>query len=88
MQFPAQAIRSPEHFRYNLVLKTEVPETITDRSSVVHDLAHWSDHDLAKQVILLNSRLNELSVESKNAQIGVQTGKLWSSEVGTADLQG
>ena len=43
---------------------------------------------LAEHFILLNSRLNELSVESKNVQIGVRKGKLWSFEVDAADSQG
>ena len=85
-QFLAQAIRSPKHFRYNLVLKTEVLETRMDRSLAVHDRDHCSAHVLAQHFILLNSRLNEIFVESKNAQIGVRTGKLWSSEVGAADF--
>ena len=55
-----------------------------DCFSTLHDPADG----LADHFILLNSILNELSVESKNAQIGVRTGKLWSSEVGVADSQG
>ena len=71
-KFPSQDIRSPEHFRYNQVPKTEVPETRTDCSSIVHDPAHCSENILAKNFILLNFRLNEIFVESKNPQIGVR----------------
>ena len=87
-QFLAQAKRSPKHFRYKPVPKTEVPETKTNHSSTVRDPAQWSAHVLAKHFILLNSRLNELSVESRNARIGVHTRKLWSSKVDAADSQG
>ena len=87
-QFPAQAIRSLEHFRYNPVSKTEVPETRTDLFSTVRDPSHCSAHGLAENFILLNFRLHELSVESKNTRIRVRTGKLWPSEVGAADSQG
>ena len=55
-----------------------------DHSSTVSDPTHILD----EHFILLNSRLNELSVESKNVQIGVRTGKLWPSEVDAADSQG
>ena len=87
-QFPAQAIHGPEHFRYNLVPKTEVRETRTDNSSTIHDPAQCSAHVLSEKFILLNSRLNLLFVESKNASIGVPTRKLWLSEVDAADSQG
>ena len=87
MQCPYHSIHSPEHFRYNPVPKTEVPKTRTDLSSTVHDLTHWLAHVLDEHFILLNSRLNKISVDSKNAQIGVRTGKLWPSEVGAADSQ-
>ena len=84
-QFPAQAIRSPEHLRYNSVPKTEVSKTRTDRSSTVRDQTHCSAHGLVEHFILLNFRLNKFSVESKNVQIGFRAGKLWLSEVGAAD---
>ena len=87
-QFLAQAISSPKHFRYKPIPKIEVPETKTDHFSTLCDPAQCLAHGLAENFILLNSRLNELSVESKNARIGVRTGKLWSSEVDTADSQG
>ena len=87
-QFPAQARRSPKNFRYKPVSKTKVPETRTDHSSTVSDPAQCSAHVLAKHFILLNSRLNELSVESKNARIGVHTRKLWSFKVDAANSQG
>ena len=77
MQFPAQTICSPEHFRYNLVPKTEVPETRTDLFSTFRDPAHCSAHVLAENFILSNSRLHNIFVESKNTQIGVRTKKLW-----------
>ena len=32
----------------------------------------------------LDSRLRDLSIESKNAQNGLRTRKLWSSEVGAS----
>ena len=35
--------------------------------------------------IWLNSRLKDLFIESKNAQIGVRTRKLWSSKVEATD---
>ena len=38
--------------------------------------------------IWLNSILKDLFVESKNVQIGVQTVKLWSSEVEATDSHG
>ena len=38
--------------------------------------------------IWLNSRLKELSIESKNVQIGVRTRKLWSSKVEAVDSHG
>ena len=87
-QFPNHAIHIFEHFRYNSVPKTEVPKTRMDRSSTVRNPTHYSAHGLAENFILLNSRLHELSIESKNAQIGIRTGKLWSSKVSTADSQG
>ena len=87
-QFHAQAISSPKHFRYKPVLKTEVPKTIMDHSSTVHDPAQCSAHGLVKNFILLNSRLKELFVEAKNPRIGVRTGQLWPSEVDAADSQG
>ena len=34
----------------------------------------------------MDSRLKGISIESKNAQNGLRTGKLWSSEDGTAKL--
>ena len=34
----------------------------------------------------MDSILKGISIESKNAQNGLRTGKLWSSEVGTAEL--
>ena len=86
-QFPAQAIRNPKHFRYKPVLKTEVLETRKDHSSTVLDLAQCSTHGLAEHFILLNSRLNEIFIESKNTRIGVQMRKLWSSEVDAVDSQ-
>ena len=61
--------------------------TRTDHSSTVHDPAQCSAQGLAENFILLNSRLDELSVESKNEIIGVRTRKLWLSEVDTADSQ-
>ena len=67
MQFPTQAIHNSEHFRYNQVPKTKVSETRTNRSSTVRDPDHCSAHGLTENFILLNSRLNEISVESKNA---------------------
>ena len=88
MQFPAQAICTPEHFRYNPIPKTKVLKTRTDLFSTIHDPAHYSAHDLAEHFILLYFRLHEISVESKNTRIRVQTGKLWSSEVGIVDSQG
>ena len=88
MKFPTQAIRSPKHLRYKPVLKTEVSETRTDNSSTICDPDQCSAHVLDDHFILLNSRLNELSVESKNARIGVRTRKLWLSEVDAADSQG
>ena len=36
--------------------------------------------------ILLDSRLKELSIESKNACIGVRTRKLWSFKVEAANF--
>ena len=83
MQFPTQAIRSPKHFRYK-----PVPKTRTDLFSIVRDPAHCSSHGLVEHFILLNSRLHDISVESKNTRIRVWMRKLWSSEVGAADLQG
>ena len=59
-----------------------------DRSSTLHDPTHFSAHILDEHFILLNSRLNKFSVESKNTQIGIRTGKLWPSEVDAADPQG
>ena len=87
-KFPAQAIRSPNHLRYKPVPKTEVPETIMDHSSIVRDSAKCSAYNLADHFILLNFRLNELFVESKNARIEVRTRKLWQSKVVAADSQG
>ena len=66
-QFSAQAICSPGHFRYNPVEKTKVSKTRMDCSTTVRDPAHYSAHGLAENFILLNSRLNKLSVESINA---------------------
>ena len=37
--------------------------------------------------ILLDSRLRYISIESKNAQNGLRTRKLWSSEVGASHEQ-
>ena len=37
--------------------------------------------------ICLDSRLRELSIESKNVQNELRMGKLWSSEVGTSHEQ-
>ena len=87
-QFPAQAICSLKHFGYKTVPKTEVPETRMDNSSTVRDSAQCLAYILAEHFILLNSRLEELFVESKNEQIGVRTRKLWSSKVDAADSQG
>ena len=87
-QFPAQAIHIPKHFRYNPVPKTEVLETIVDHSSTVHDPAKSLAHGLDEIFILLNSRLNELSIESKNVRIEVRTRKLWLFEIDAADSQG
>ena len=87
-QFPAQAICSPKHFDYKLVPKTEVPETKKDYSSIVRDPDQCLAYLLAEKFILLNSILNKLSVESKNARIGVQTRKLWASKVDAIDSQG
>ena len=87
-QFPAQAIHGPKHFRYNLVPKTEVLETRTNHSSTAQDPAQCSAHVVAKNFILLHSRLNYLFVESKNERIVVSTIKLWSSAVDEADSQG
>ena len=36
--------------------------------------------------IWLDSILRDLSIESKNAQNGLRTRKLWSSEVGIVEL--
>ena len=36
--------------------------------------------------IWLDSKLRDLSIESKNEQNGLQTRKLWLSEVGAAEL--
>ena len=87
-QFPASARRSPKNFRYEPVLKTEVPEIRTVHSSTVHDPTQCSSYILAKHFILLNSRLNDLSIESKNARSEVWIRKLWSSEVDAANSQG
>ena len=57
------------------------------RSSTVCDQDHCSNHGFTDNFILLNSRLNEISVESKNMQIEVRTGKLWPSEVNVVDSQ-
>ena len=59
-----------------------------DYSSTIRDPAQCSAYILAKKFILLNSILNELSVESKNARNGVRTRKLWPSKVDVADSQG
>ena len=59
-----------------------------DHCSTVRDPYKCSAHVLDEHFILLNSRLNELSVESKNVQIRVRMGKLWPSEVDVADSQG
>ena len=87
-QFLAQAICSPKNFDYKPVPKTEVSETRTDYASTVRDPAQCSVYILAEHFILLNSRLDELSVESKNERIGVRTRKLWPSKVEAADSQG
>ena len=87
-QFPTQAICSPKHFGYKPVPKTEAPETKTDYASTVRDPTQCSIYILAEKFILLNSRLDELSVECKNARIGVRTRKLWPSKVDAADSQG
>ena len=86
--FPSQAIRNPKRFSYKPIPKTEVPETRKDHSSTFHAPDQCSAHILADHFILLDSRLNKLSIESKNVQIGVRTEKLWPSEVGAADSQG
>ena len=88
MQFPTQAICSPRYIGYKPVSKTEVPETRMDHSSTIRDLAQYLAYILVENFILLNSRLNELSLESKNARIGVRTRKLWPSKVDAADSQG
>ena len=88
MQFPAQAIRNLKHFRYKSIPKTEVSKTKTDHSSTVRDPVQCSAHGLAENFILLNSRLNEIFIEFKNARIEVWTRKLWSSEIDAADSQG
>ena len=36
--------------------------------------------------IWLDARLRDLSIEFKNAQNGLRTRKLWSSEVGISEL--
>ena len=59
-----------------------------DHSSTVCDPAEFSTHDLADHFILLDSRLNELFVESKNMRIEVRTRKVWLSEVDAIDSQG
>ena len=87
-QLPAHVICSPKHFGYKPVSKIEVPEIEMDHSSTVRDLAQCSTYILVEHFILLNSRLNELSVESKNVRIGVRTRKLWPSKVDAADSQG
>ena len=46
------------------------------------------EHQMPFTGIWLNFRLKELFVESKNMQIGVQTRKLWSSEVEAIDSHG
>ena len=87
-QFHDQAIHSPKHFSYKPIPKIEVPKTRKAHSSTFRDPTQYSDHVLAKNFILLNFRLNEISVESKNVQIRFQTGKLWSSAVDAVDSQG
>ena len=87
-QFPAQSICSPKHFGYKPIPKTEVPETRLDYSSTVHDLEQCSAYILAEHFILLNSRLDKIFVESKNARIGIRTRKVWSSKVDAVDSQG
>ena len=46
------------------------------------------EHQMPFTGIWLNSRLKNLFVESKNMQIGVQTRKLWSSEVKAINSHG
>ena len=42
--------------------------------------------NIVSSYIWMDSRLKVLSIESKNTQNGVQTKKLWSSEVGGLTL--
>ena len=65
LQFHAQAIRNPKHFRYKPVPKIEVPETRTDYSSTVRDPAQCLAHGLAEHFIILNPRLNDFSLGSR-----------------------
>ena len=44
------------------------------------------DHKMPSLGIWLDSRVIYLSIESKNAQNGLWTRKLWSSEVAVAEL--
>ena len=46
------------------------------------------EHQMTFNGIWLNSRLKDLSIEFKNAQIRVWTRKLWTSEVEVADSHG
>ena len=85
MKFLAQAICCPKRFSYKPIPKTDVSKTRTNHSSTFRDLTQCSAHVFAEKFILLNSRLNELSVESKNMQIRFRTGKLWLSEVDGAE---
>ena len=59
-----------------------------DYSSTIRDPDLCLAYILVENFILLNSRLNELSVDFKNVRIGVRTRKLWPSKVDVADSQG
>ena len=88
VSIPHKTSSNPKHLRYKLVPKTEVLEIRKDHSLTVRDPTQCLAHVLDDKFILLNSRLKDLSLQSKNAQIGVRTRKLWPSEVDAADLQG
>ena len=60
----------------------------TINSSTLRDPTQCSAYIFTDHLILLNFRLNELSVEFKNVRIGVWTRKFWPSEVVAADSQG
>ena len=83
-------ITCSSHMQYQAFrLQTgSVPETRTNYSLTVRGPSHCSSYIFPKTFILLNSRLNELSVESNNARIRVWTRKLIPSKVDTADSQG